>query len=382
MDIKQARDLLQRYQTGNINRSEKELVERWYRQLEDTGELQWSEGEQMQMQERLESALLHEIAGPSKKDTLRSLVLRYWWAAASVVALLGAVLYVVLVNEPERQREIVNRTSPNDIPAPQSNRAMITLANGKTVYLDSMNNGFALLQGNAKLVKLSNGEIAYESSGLSAGKIQYNTLVNPRGSRVINMLLTDGTKVWLNAGSSLKYPVVFTGDRREVSVTGEAYFEVAHDKAKQFIVHKDAVDVVVLGTHFNVNAFEDDDDNIKVTLLEGAVKIKNGNSDGSLKPGQQALIHDDVKIVNDVNVENVMAWKNGYFQFDKASLQSVLKQVARWYDVDVVYEGNNRSRQFVGEIERDLSLSEMLKILEINKVSFTIEGKKLLVKPD
>jgi ferric-dicitrate binding protein FerR (iron transport regulator) len=165
-------------------------------------------------------------------------------------------------------------------------------------------------------------------------------------------------------------------------VTGEAYFEVAHNSSKQFIVHNGSIDIMVTGTHFNVNAFEDDDNNIKVTLLEGAVKVKNGSSNGALMPGQQALIHNEVKIVNNVNVENVMAWKNGYFQFDKAGLHSVLKQVSRWYDVEVVYEGNNQERQFVGEIERDLSLSEMLRILEINKVSFAIEGKKLIIKPD
>jgi ferric-dicitrate binding protein FerR (iron transport regulator) len=231
-------------------------------------------------------------------------------------------------------------------------------------------------------MKLSNGEIVYRANGISGDKMEYNTLLNPRGSKVINMLLTDGTKVWLNAGSSLIYPVVFTGNTREVSVTGEAYFEVAHNSSKQFIVHNGSIDIMVTGTHFNVNAFEDDDNNIKVTLLEGAVKVKNGSSNGALMPGQQALVHNEVKIVNNVNVENVMAWKNGYFQFDKAGLHSVLKQVSRWYDVEVVYEGNNRERQFVGEIERDLSLSEMLRILEINKVSFAIEGKKLIIKPD
>ncbi len=196
------------------------------------------------------------------------------------------------------------------------------------------------------------------------------------------MLLADGSKVWLNAGSSLLYPVSFISDERKVSVTGEAYFEVAHNVSRPFIVNHGSMEVRVLGTHFNVNAFEDDDSNIKVTLLEGSVKIDNGNAANFLKPGQQALVSKEIKLVNDVNLDLVMAWKNGYFQFDRASLQNVLNQVSRWYDVDVVYEGKNQPRQFVGEIQRDLNLSEMLKLLKINKVNFKIEGKNLSILAD
>lgn len=382
MDIKQARELLQRYQTGNINQSERELVESWYRQLVETGEWEWDEGEKAQLQQTLESAILGKIQGPPERRGMYFLSRRGWWAAASVAILTGVGAYFLFTGTMLQKPQIVQAKLPDDVQAPQSGRALITLANGQNVYLDSISNGSTVSQGNAKLVKLSNGEIAYHANGISGGKMEYNTLLNPRGSKVINMLLTDGTKVWLNAGSSLIYPVVFTGKTREVSVTGEAYFEVAHNSSRQFIVHNGQIDILVTGTHFNVNAFEDDDNNIKVTLLEGAVKVKNGSSNGSLKPGQQALVHKEVRIVSDVNVENVMAWKNGYFQFDKAGLHSVLKQVSRWYDVEVVYEGDNQERQFVGEIEKDLNLSEVLRILEINKVSFTIEGKKLIIKPD
>lgn len=383
MDIKQARALLHRYQTGNINQSEKELVERWYRQLVETGEWKWGEGEREQLQQTIEHSILKKISGASGMHTARSSNRRIWWVAASVTILLGISVYFLRFNKRLEPKQIVEaKTLPDDVQAPQSSKAMITLANGQKVYLDSIGNGAAVLQGNAKLVKLANGEIVYRSAGKPDGEIQYNTLVNPRGSKVINMVLTDGTKVWLNAGSSLVYPVIFAGNKREVAVTGEAYFEVTHDNSKQFIVHKGSMDVVVMGTHFNVNAFEDDDDNIKVTLLEGSVNVKNGSSNGFLNPGEQALVHKEIKIVRDVNIEKVMAWKNGYFQFDKSSLQSVLKQVARWYDIEVIYEGTNRHREFVGEIERDLNLAEMLSILEINKVSFIIEGKTLIVKPD
>lgn len=382
MDIKQARELLQRYQTGNVTQSEKGLVESWYRQLVETGEWEWGEGEKEQLQQTLESAILEKIQRPPEKGGMHFLPRKAWWAAAAVAILMGIGSYFLFNNKALQSPQVVHSKLPDDVQAPQSSRAFVTLANGQNVYLDSISNGAIVAQGNARLMKLSNGEIVYRANGISGDKMEYNTLLNPRGSKVINMLLTDGTKVWLNAGSSLIYPVVFTGNTREVSVTGEAYFEVAHNSSKQFIVHNGSIDIMVTGTHFNVNAFEDDDNNIKVTLLEGAVKVKNGSSNGALMPGQQALVHNEVKIVNNVNVENVMAWKNGYFQFDKAGLHSVLKQVSRWYDVEVVYEGNNQERQFVGEIERDLSLSEMLRILEINKVSFAIEGKKLIIKPD
>ena len=142
------------------------------------------------------------------------------------------------------------------------------------------------------------------------------------------------------------------------------------------------IDISVLGTHFDVNVFEDDEKNIKVTLLKGSVKINNGSASRLLKHGQQAVVNKEIKVVNDVDMELVMAWKNGYFQFYNASLQNVLKQVSRWYDVDVVYEGHNQPREFVGEMERDLNLSEVLKILEKNKVHFRIEGKELIVMPD
>ncbi|MEO6706377.1 MAG: FecR domain-containing protein, partial [Ginsengibacter sp.] len=230
---------------------------------------------------------------------------------------------------------------------------------------------------------LANGQIAYQhNNGEVSTKMEYNTLSNPRGSKVISMVLSDGSKVWLNAGSSLTYPVSFMGSERRVSVAGESYFEVAHNASMPFIVSNGSVNIRVLGTHFNVDAFEDDGNDIKVTLLEGSVKINNGNATGLLKPGQQASVNKEVKINSDVDLNLVMAWKNGYFQFDNASLQNVMKQISRWYDVNVVYEGINRPREFVGEIQRDLTLSEVLKILEKNKVHFKIVGKNLIVMAD
>jgi len=308
--------------------------------------------------------------------------LRKWgWAAASIILLLGIGSYFLLAKK-EKQPTIADN-APMDVAAPTGNRAMITLADGTKVFLDNVGNGQLAQQGTIKLIKLANGKIAYQPLGNGRGQsMAYNTLSNPRGSKVIDMQLSDGSHVWLNAGSSITYPVAFIGDSRKVELEGEGYFEVAKDAKRKFIVTANGVNTEVLGTHFNINAFKDDGQDIKITLLEGSVKINKGNATGLLKPGQQALVNNEIKIESDVDLHLVMAWKNGYFQFDRASLQNVMKQISRWYDVDVVYEGYNQPREFAGEIQKDLSLSEVLKILEKNKVYFRIEGKKLRVMPD
>ena len=384
MDIHQAKALLQRYQAGNSTISENELIESWYQRLVETGEGQWDAGERDMMNKVLEARIMKQINDTSKKVKSPVLLLPYfrWWAAASVIVLLSAFSYFMLFDKTPKPNHVVKVLS-NDIIAPQSSRAMITLANGQKIYLDSAGNGALAVQGNVKLVKLAGGEIAYQQGPDNiSGKIEYNTISNPKGSKVINMVLADGSKVWLNSGSSLTYPVLFIGNERKVSVTGEAYFEVTHDASKPFVVNNGSMNVRVLGTHFNVNAFEDDGNDIKVTLLEGSVKIDNGNATGLLKPGQQAVVIKEIEVLNDVDLDLVMAWKNGYFQFNNASLQNVLKEVSRWYDVNVVYEGHNQPRQFVGEMERALSLSQVLKILERNQVYFKIEGKNLIVMAD
>lgn len=384
MDSQEAKTLLQKYQSGNCTVAEIELVESWYKQLVDTGGLNWEEGEKDLLQKDLENRIMTQlkVLPDEEKKGVFLLSRSTWWAAASVVFLLGIFSYFMFFNQPPRLPEVVNIV-PVDIKAPESNKAVITLSNGQKIFLDSVGNNELTVQGNAELVRLPGGKIVYKKGkGAADGEVQFNTLFNPKGSKVVNIILADGSRVWLNAGSSLTYPVLFVGNKRNVSIDGEAYFDIASDASKPFIVKNGNMDVHVLGTQFNVNTFEDDDNNTKVTLLEGAVKIFNGNATGFLKPGQQALINSEIQVVKDVDLNKVMAWKNGYFQFDKASLQSVLKQISRWYDVEVIYEGRNQTRGFVGEMERDLSLTEILKILEINKVQFKIVGKKLIIKPD
>jgi transmembrane sensor len=279
---------------------------------------------------------------------------------------------------------------PNDIKAPKTNRATITLSGGKSIFLDSAANGQLALQNNVKLIKSAGGTIFYDvSSPIISTALIYNTLTNPRGSKPIAITLTDGTKVWLNAASSLRYPVAFNSNERNVEISGEAYFEVSHNPSKPFVIKKlnNDTKVTVLGTHFNVNAY-DDEASIKVTLLEGSVKVSKGNNNTIIKPGQQAIINgletniSEIKVKSGVDTDEVMAWTTGFFQFDQLDIQSIMRQVARWYDLDITYETQLKSDRFGGRLSKDLPLSDILKSLEANGngVKFRLEGKKLFVQ--
>lgn len=319
-----------------------------------------------------------------------TLTFRQMAVAASILLVIGLSSYFLFINKPTKQDDIVV-AEIKDVKAPTTNRAMITLADGRTVYLDSAANGQIFTQNNIKVTKTADGKIIYDlvipTKEGSQGAPAFNTLTNPRGSKVIDMTLSDGTHVWLNAGSSVTYPVAFIGNERKVAITGEAYFEITHtvtaSGAKQpFIVSKGDMQVQVLGTHFNVNAYDDESD-IKVTLLEGSVKvIASAAKQTVLKPGEQAVLTRNSQLTthNSVDLDAVMAWKNGLFQFNNADLPTVLRQLARWYDVEVVYEGKIPQREFGGKMQRDLNLTEVLKILETNNVNFKIEGRTLIVK--
>ncbi len=314
---------------------------------------------------------------PSPSTKLRMFGWRRIAVAASVLLAVGLGSYFMFFNKTTKQEEFVATTGPIDIIAPKANRAMITLSNGQQVYLDSAVNGKLLQQNGVEIVKLADGKIIYKGS---ADEVEYNTLSNPRGSRVIDITLGDGSQVWLNAGSSITYPVAFIGNERKVSLTGEAYFEVTHNSAMPFKVSKGKVEIVVLGTHFNVNTYDDEDD-IKVTLLEGSVSVSNGIRNSLLKPGEQAKINSDVNIVSGVDIGEVMAWKEGYFKFSRANIKTIMRQLARWYDLDVQFEGQITEREFGGEMERSLPLSGMLRLLEKGNVHFRVEGKKIVVIP-
>ena len=308
-----------------------------------------------------------------------------WWryAATAAVVLILFGYSIMTMMQKERPKQVVAKVEQpvvEDVAAPDGNYASITLAGGEKIDINGSSRGTLASQGKVQVIKSADGLIIYKvATGRVRGKMQFNTLANPKGSKVIGMVLEDGTKVWLNAGSSLTYPVAFIGKARKVSITGEAYFEVAKKKSMPFRIMKGEMMVEVLGTHFNVNAYGDEP-HMKVTLLEGAVKVSSGNVSGILKPGQQAKVKDnDINVQSDINIDQVMAWKNGYFSFEKAGITEVMRQIARWYNIEVAYDGEIPNERFGGELRRNSKLSSVLKVLEKSGVKFRIENNKVTV---
>jgi hypothetical protein len=296
--------------------------------------------------------------------------------AASILLAIGLGSYLLFFNKPSPSKLTVQDKITHDVEAPKITKATITTADGKTIAIDSLTH---FSQDNVTITKTGEGKIIYSPESAVISGLQYNTLTNPRGSKVIDMTLSDGSHVWLNAGSSVTYPVAFTGNERRVSITGEAYFEIEHNAAKPFIVSKADVQVQVLGTHFNVNAY-DDEPAVKVTLLEGSVRVNHQQSSVVIKPGQQAQVTTTIKIKNNVDTDEVMAWKNGRFELNGNTIEPIMRQVARWYDVDIEYNGPIPTDNFMGGTSRQANVSELLNILEQTKtVKFRVEGKKIIV---
>lgn len=272
------------------------------------------------------------------------------------------------------------KTPQNDLP-PGSNKATLTLSNGAVINLDDTRNGQIARQGNTIVDKYANGQLVYQQEETAKAEVVYNTLTTPRGGQ-FKLVLPDGSEVWLNAASTIKYPTSFPGKERKVDIQGEAYFEIAHNASQPFIVNANGMEVKVLGTHFNINAYNDES-LLKTSLLEGSISLSKNGEVVLLTPGQQARLAaaGPIKVINDVDMEEVIAWKNGYFSFNRADLKTVMRQIARWYDVDISYEGQVPERSFGGKIDRNNNASEVLRILKESKVHFSIDGKKIIVKP-
>ena len=268
----------------------------------------------------------------------------------------------------------------NDV-MPGGQKALLTLSDGSQIVLDSASNGLLSQQGGTKVIKLANGQLEYAATTGSSAELVYNTMSTPAGGQY-QLTLPDGSKVWLNASSSIHYPTAFTQNERRVTITGEAYFEIAKNAQKPFIVKMyNGSEVKVLGTHFNIKAYTDEEQ-INTTLLKGSINVSQGAKNNLLKPGNQAQIDKSgkINIVMDVNTEEAVAWKNGNFQFTSADVTTVLKQAARWYNIDVVYAGTTSSEnKFTGKIPMSVNLSRLLKWLEYSDIHFKLEGRKLIV---
>ncbi|SFD15562.1 FecR family protein [Chitinophaga sp. CF118] len=320
-----------------------------------------------------------KIAGAALYEERPVKRLRFWWAAAAIVfVLLGGIWFLKQQTQPKNEKGV----QLADI-APGTQGAILTLADGSTVVLDSLNNGVVASQHGVKAV-LMNGELLYQKSGSeSANTIVYNSMTTPKG-RQFHLVLPDGSHVWLNAQSSIRYPTTFTGKERRVNISGEVYFEVKKDEQKPFIVNvPDRAEIAVLGTDFNIKAYIEEP-SLNTTLVNGTVKVLSTKGQNAiLKPGYTAQIltsrPDDIKIVP-ADIDQVLAWKNGAFYFDDATLQEVMRELSRWYDIEVVYEPGLPETRFGGKISRDVSLAGLLRGLQATGVHYRIEqGRKLVV---
>jgi hypothetical protein len=373
MENQSAKDILKKYASDLCTPEEKAIVETWFiktlaSEVDDMDAPDYYNKEQ---------EILRSLPAAPRTVNFR---LSYKVAAALLIFAFFSVVAYIIVNQRQARKTIVAKT--NDF-APGGNKAILTLANGHKIILSATKNGVVARQGNTQINKTSEGEVIYEAGALPINQSSYNTMTTPRGGQY-HLVLADHTNVWLNAASSIKFPVAFNGKYREVEITGEAYFEVAHDAAKPFRVLTNGQAVEVLGTHFNINAYPDEA-NTQTTLLEGSVKITKGNNFAIVRPGQQAITSTGTNKIEclKVNTAVVVAWKEGYFRFDNSDLPIIMRQFSRWYNIEVEYEGSSLGDQyFKGKISRASSLSRVLKILEAGGIHFKIKDNKLIVLPN
>lgn len=378
MNKTQISELLKKYQEKTLSDEDQDKLDAWYLKKASNSNLQLNEYELEDSYKLLKSKL--QLQEETK-------VVRLWpriAVAASIAVLIATGIFYF--TQPKEENVQV-AAKPQEI-APGGTKGVLTLSNGKQIVLSEITAKDTIAQEgeeNEVTIKMNaNGEVTYIiNPNTDGGKDDnsFNTLSTPIGGQY-NIILADGTKVYLNAVSSIKYPTQFNGDKRVVELEGEAYFEVAKNKNKPFIVKSNNQSIEVLGTHFNVHSYNNESV-VKTTLLEGSVAVTYKNQKAILKPGQQSDVSDNFsKIkVKEVDPEEAVAWKNGRFKFDNADLKNVMRQLERWYGIKVEYRGNVSDVRFNGGTFRNKNLSEVLKVLELSNIKFKVEGKTVIVDP-
>jgi hypothetical protein len=376
------RRIIKKYLAGKASPEEQKFLNEYFEYFGSTDNIvdQLTENEKSQLEQKMEAAIFAKIKA---SRPLRRIVF-YRIAAAAV--LIGIIITAGLYfyrksngNEPAIAKSHPEQATQNDLD-PGGSKAVLILADGRKISLDDSQIGNITQQGNAVVSKTSDGQVVYNlvHTNTENTEVNNNTIQTPVGGEY-QIVLPDGTKVWLNSSSRLEFPTAFKGKERIVKLSGEGYFEVAKNAAMPFKVQVNDMEVKVLGTHFNIMAYQDEG-LAKTTLLEGSVNITKGEVSKLLVPGQQARTGSNNKIdVVNTDVESAVAWKNGYFKFDKDGIKSVMRQLARWYDMDVVYSGNIPSDEFSGKIRRNVKASKALEFLEKTGLHFKIEGKKVTI---
>jgi transmembrane sensor len=375
MNESEIKGLLQKYHAGKCTADEIAFLESWY--------AQWNQEIPFGLSSEELGSELSAIG--EGIPTLHRAKEKSLWpriaAAASILLFLTIGGYFLLHKQPQQH---LSQNQVHDI-APGGNKTILTLANGKKIILNIAHNGFLAEQGGSAVNKTADGAIVYKDADSNRAQnpelITYNAIAIPRGGEYQLVVLPDGSKVWVNSASSLRYPTAFTGNERKVELIGEAYFEVAHNPAKPFRVVSKGQTVEVLGTHFNINSY-DDEPVIKTTLLEGKVKVTatSNNVVKILLPGEQAALNANSFIINTVDTEEAVAWKNGQFMFNNDNITYIMRTISRWYNVEIDYSGPVPGNGFYGGVSRFKNVSEVLNILQLTgKVHFKIEGRKITV---
>lgn len=380
MDDKEIKEIIKKYQAGLCSEEEKAWVESWYLNLGDDssdGELQ--ESEMSSIKKDVWKGIVSERPNVSPKR--RPVHLYYKVTAAATILITIGLAFYFLYEQDTSNIDTAYNIDENVV-RPGDNKAYLTLANGKKINLSDNEEGMVVERDGLKIVKKLNGELVYEISENTypdAALAGNNTIETPKGGQY-QVVLPDGTKVWLNASSSLEYPVKFDATERRVILRGEGYFEVTPDKKKPFRVISDKQTIEVLGTKFNVNTYEDEMIT-KTTLLEGSVKVSLGNDISRvLKPGEQASTTGRNIDVRKVDTEQAIAWYKGDFTFDEIELNMIMRQISRWYDVEIVYQHDVGDVKFGGSISRSKDIQEVLKVLSMTKgVNFKLEGRRVTV---
>ncbi len=368
------------YLKGTISDEDKAKLEEWYKSLPDH-DVEWDD-DLIGSPEALKSAILDTIRSEIRKNAGNPFIKKKisWYKYAAAVILLVCSTAVILYQKKDSQpmEKTEHKIVQHDVP-PGAVKAMLTLANGQKIILDSVQAGKLATQEGA-VVFNRNGTIVYDGTATDA-RLVYNTLTTGRAEQSPPLTLADGTKVWLNASSSIRFPVAFRGNSRQVDITGEAYFEVFKDSECPFVVKAGASVINVLGTHFNVMSY-DNEPYTAATLLEGAISISSNGKTMNLSPGQQARVDNTdtrITLIKEADTDDAVAWLHGQFPMAKTDITALMRQISRWYDVDIVYKGTPPVFSFSGALSRQVNLHYLLSALESNDVHCILEGKTVTV---
>jgi len=369
--------LVEKYLNGTASEAERNTIESYYAHFTEepdvTDDLTPEELEALKA--NLRQGIDARISQGNK--IYRPLYRRRYFRVAASFLLLATAAAIVVTKL--KHKPVAYIAQKQDL-LPGGNKATLTLANGSKIDVDSLKNGLFTAQPGAQVTK-QGGKLSYDANAASKStEISYNTLTTPKGGEY-QLVLADGTKVWLNAASSLKFPTAFTGSERVVELTGEAYFDVKHNASQPFKVKTARETVQDIGTQFNINSYADENA-VATTLVEGSVKIFTGTTQKVIEPGQQYLLKNNglTEVRNDVDTDEITAWKSGMFQFNNADMKTIMRQIGRWYNVDVEYQGEVSNATYHGRISRNSKASDVLKILELSGMNFKIERSKIIVK--